>query len=106
MNGKHDEDVGESAFEPLAVIADRPVKDGQRRVVIGHSGMVEVARMDYFPDGKSEGYLRLLLSAPELLHALEECVAWMDAPHRATPLQAAILKEARAAIAKVEGGSQ
>jgi hypothetical protein len=91
-----------SPFLPMRVLHDAAGDDGQRAAVLGHSGDVEVARMDYYPGGKSEAYLRLLCAAPEIYEALLECVAWMDAPHRATPLQQAILATAKEALARVE----
>ncbi len=88
------------SLPPLDVIKDRPMKDGQRRATLGYDGIVEIARMDYYPCGKSEAYLRLLCAAPDLCeacariqdrHARDEG-AWMLDDDEVAALRAALAK--------------
>jgi len=41
-----------------------------------------------------------------LLAALDECVAWMDAPHRETPLSRAIVADAKRILDAATGGAR
>lgn len=59
-------------------------------------------------EARNEANARLLAAAPELLAALEECLAWFDLdPHRSRPVMAQdttvglrMIQAARAAITK------
>jgi hypothetical protein len=41
-----------------------------------------------------------------LLALLDECVAWMDAPHRQTPLSRAIVADAKRVLDAANGGAR
>lgn len=44
--------------------------------------------------------------ATQLLASLQECVAWMDAPHRETPLSRAIVADAKRILDAARGGAR
>ena len=44
--------------------------------------------------------------AAQLVAALRECVAWMDAPHRETPLSRAIVADAKRILDAAKGGAR
>ena len=91
---------GGEIFAPDLVTADG-TKGCAVAEVFGADGDPDSGRWD--PDALA--LARRIVASGPLLAVLKECVAWMDAPHRATPLQASILADARAVIEKAERGA-
>ena len=42
----------------------------------------------------------------QLVAALEECIAWMDAKHRETPLSFVIVRDAKRVLDDAKGGTR